>query len=596
MLNDKYAQESATLSEMQEILNNIGFLSEKKEKEDDDKDDKAGEEQEHKYPKSGKKSKDFDGDGDVEDEAHEYAGVKDKAIKKAMKKESMEIDSILDELTDEDVLFLTDELIEEVVQEFFDEMIEEGFEVDEIETLLIESIDTELTVLSEAKVTLGHDTEDTSPKEDKLSKVKSAVKKIASGAKKVATKVAGAAGEVVGAAKAGYKKAAGSDENSGSSSSSSSSGSSSGRTVPRGTSQKPGFLARAGAALKAGLKKVVGKTARVASKVGDKVATRLGEEMDGKDDNGFTSCWKGYVKKGTKMKGGKEVNNCVPKEEYEELVMDMIEEGYDIDQVREVIAAYEDGFEVIFEEDGVVINETQEALDEETQFLADVEMVADWLYMEGVIENEDQFFELMEDLTEEEIQELYDVVFEATAMTKRGHDETEIRNKIANATQGGKSADRATALENKPTYGDANKAKQRQNYARAQRGDHRKTTSSNPGLHGYAHKSDDAGVKAKQAARGAQRGKATLTPKEKKDLNMGYEMIGDSLDNGGLEVRTYSWREVLESQEARNNPEKYEREQNKKTAPVRGEKTPMPPRGDKRREDFEKWYAKQMGR
>jgi hypothetical protein len=48
---------------------------------------------------------------------------------------------------------------------------------------------------------------------------------------------------------------------------------------------------------------------------------------------------------------------------------------------------------------------------------------------------------------------------------------------------------------------------------------------------------------------------------------------------------------VDEAQEARNNPEKYEREQSKKYAPVRGEKTPMPPRGDKRREDFEKWYA-----
>jgi hypothetical protein len=48
---------------------------------------------------------------------------------------------------------------------------------------------------------------------------------------------------------------------------------------------------------------------------------------------------------------------------------------------------------------------------------------------------------------------------------------------------------------------------------------------------------------------------------------------------------------VDEAQEARNNPEKYEREQSKKYAPVRGEKTPMPPRGNKRREDFEKWYA-----
>jgi hypothetical protein len=48
---------------------------------------------------------------------------------------------------------------------------------------------------------------------------------------------------------------------------------------------------------------------------------------------------------------------------------------------------------------------------------------------------------------------------------------------------------------------------------------------------------------------------------------------------------------IGEAQAARNNPEKYEREQSKKSAPVRGERTPMPPRGDKRREDFEKWYA-----
>jgi len=34
-------------------------------------------------------------------------------------------------------------------------------------------------------------------------------------------------------------------------------------------------------------------------------------KKDGKDDNGFTSCWKGYKKQGTKIKGGKEVNNCV---------------------------------------------------------------------------------------------------------------------------------------------------------------------------------------------------------------------------------------------------------------------------------------------
>ena len=39
------------------------------------------------------------------------------------------------------------------------------------------------------------------------------------------------------------------------------------------------------------------------------------------------------------------------------------------------------------------------------------------------------------------------------------------------------------------------------------------------------------------------------------------------------------------------NPEKGEEEERKRNKKVRGERTPMPPRGDKRREDFERWYA-----
>jgi hypothetical protein len=159
----------------------------------------------------------------------------------------------------------------------------------------------------------------------------------------------------------------------------------------------------------------------------------LEKKMDGVDDNGFTSCWKGYKKRGTKMKGGKEVNNCVK---------------------------------------------------------------------------------------------------EATAMAKRGYDEAPIRNKIAKSTGGGKSADRATALENQPTYGNSKKAKQRQDLARKQRGDFRKTTSSSPGLHGYGHKSSDPKVKEKQAARGAQRG--ALTPNEKKQLNREQIEFLNRLSESGL--------------------------------------------------------------
>jgi hypothetical protein len=108
-------------------------------------------------------------------------------------------------------------------------------------------------------------------------------------------------------------------------------------------------------------------------------------------------------------------------------------------------------------------------------------------------------------------------VDEATAMAKRGHDETKLRKRPG----GGEAADRATALENKPTYGDKNKQVQRSRYARTQRGDFRNTASSNPGLHGYGHQSNDPKVKAIQAARGAQRG--ALTPKERQQLNMGDE-------------------------------------------------------------------------
>ena len=120
---------------------------------------------------------------------------------------------------------------------------------------------------------------------------------------------------------------------------------------------------------------------------------------------------------------------------------------------------------------------------------------------------------------------------EATAMAKRGYDETEIRNKIARNTKGGDAADRATALADRETYGNKERKAGRENLARKQRGDFRDTTSSNPGLHGYAHKSNDPAVKAKQAARGAQR--SALTPKEKKMLNReayaAYEFVASYL-------------------------------------------------------------------
>jgi len=137
----------------------------------------------------------------------------------------------------------------------------------------------------------------------------------------------------------------------------------------------------------------------------------------------------------------------------------------------------------------------------------------EYLVAEGYADTNESALVIMANMSEEW---RHDIV-EKTAMAKRGHDETAIRNKIAKSTGGGKFADKATELENRPTFGDGEKKAAREKLARTQRGDFRKTTSSSPGLHGYGHKSDDPEVKEKQAARGKQRG--ALTPKEKKQFN-----------------------------------------------------------------------------
>ena len=120
---------------------------------------------------------------------------------------------------------------------------------------------------------------------------------------------------------------------------------------------------------------------------------------------------------------------------------------------------------------------------------------------------------------------------EATRMAELGYNETEIRNKIAKSTGGGEAADRATELENRPTFGDKSKQAARGNLARKQRGDFRRTTSSDYGLRLGAHQSDDPAVKAMQAARGKQR--SALTPNEKKMLNREayetYELVASYL-------------------------------------------------------------------
>ena len=185
--------------------------------------------------------------------------------------EMVEIEGVLDEISDIELTLLSDDLIEEVVEEFFYECLEEGYEVDEIEDMLIESIETSSAILNEAKVTLGHDTK-IEKRNDKLEKVKSAVKKVARGVGYAAGAAVRGAKSIGKEVKAGYAAGRGSD---------SESSSSSGTRKPqpyRNTHQqekKPGLLSRLGSKLKSGLKKAVASGARAVSRGARNVARKM---------------------------------------------------------------------------------------------------------------------------------------------------------------------------------------------------------------------------------------------------------------------------------------------------------------------------------
>jgi hypothetical protein len=179
--------------------------------------------------------------------------------------EMVEIDGVLDEITDIELTLLSDDLIEEVVEEFFYECLEEGYEVDEIEDMLIESIETSAAILNESA-----DDMKIEKRNDKLEKVKSAVKKVARGVGYAAGAVVRGAKAIGREVKAGY--AAGKESDS---------GSSSGTRKPqtyRNTPQqekRPGLLSRLGSKLKSGLKKAVASGARAVSRGARDVARNM---------------------------------------------------------------------------------------------------------------------------------------------------------------------------------------------------------------------------------------------------------------------------------------------------------------------------------
>ena len=214
--------------------------------------------------------------------------------------EMVEVDDfegVFDDLSESDIFFLSDDLIEEVVEEFFAECLSEGYDIQEVENILLESLEISSSLLTEANVTYGHDTK---IKKDRLEKVKTAVKNVG---KKIVRGVGYVAGAAVRGAKAvgrelkaGYRRgrygSSGSSSlgDSGSSTSSSGSGSSGSSTSSSGSgssgssgsgssgSSRPGLLGRIGSALKSGLKRVIAKGARKVARGAIGVARKMEKE------------------------------------------------------------------------------------------------------------------------------------------------------------------------------------------------------------------------------------------------------------------------------------------------------------------------------
>ena len=298
--------------------------------------------------------------------------------------EEIEIVDVLEEISDEELIFLSDSMIEEIVTEVFEEALEEGHDLDILQEGIFQEIDLSLALLTEDRYDSAVAASKANARKAKMQKIKSAVSgaasKVKAGAKAAYKGAARGAGYVAGAAgraartagsefKKGYERGSkGSSSSSSGDSESSSGGSSS------GGKKKPGMLKRIGSALKSGLKKAVGKTARSVSRGARNVARSVGEEVENtvdfnfyhkytvgeglqkveegkkkglwdnihakrkrgekpakpgdkdypktlnvegiekaRDNVGASKCWKGK-KLGTpktKMKGGKEVPNCV---------------------------------------------------------------------------------------------------------------------------------------------------------------------------------------------------------------------------------------------------------------------------------------------
>ena len=179
--------------------------------------------------------------------------------------EMIELNGILDEISDEELLFISDSMIEESVREVFCDYLQEGYEIEEIEDLICESIDTSFMLLNEAEGNSNNE-----KRTGILQKIKGAVKSVGKGLARGAGYVAGAA--VRGVKAVGREAAAGYQRGrQGSSASTSTSTSSASHEDDDKDEKKPSILSRIGSKLKRGLAKAARAVSRGARNVARKM-------------------------------------------------------------------------------------------------------------------------------------------------------------------------------------------------------------------------------------------------------------------------------------------------------------------------------------
>ena len=170
-----------------------------------------------------------------------------------------ELSAKRDEIAEMDLGMISDSELEDICEEVLEELFEEGYTVEECETIFT-------TVISEAKVTYGHDTESAkSKKTARLEKgLKSAIGKVKMKASKGAVKAYGAYRDAKASAKMKARRAGQATKN------------------MSAQAQRTGSEMKAKA--KSGLKSMIKKGAKAVAKGAIKVAKRMSEEKMAKKD------------------------------------------------------------------------------------------------------------------------------------------------------------------------------------------------------------------------------------------------------------------------------------------------------------------------